>query len=308
VSRILITGGAGFIGTNLATRLTQEGHQVIVVDDLSSGYEQFIPKGAIFIKGGIESDTTLSKCFEYSPEYVVHLAALFANQNSVDHPDKDLSVNGLGTVKVLEWSKKSHVKKVLYSSSSCVYGNKEVMSEHDIDFHLDTPYAITKLLGEYYARFWSTYHNLNIVSVRLFNVYGPGDFPGMYRSVVPNFIRLAMNGRPLIITGTGNETRDFCYIDDTVDGICRALFNRTKKGEIFNIATGRESRIIDVASYINKYCNNTAEIIFQDRRDWDSVIHRQANIDKITKILGFSAKTDLDIGMKKTCDWMMKNT
>ena len=117
-----------------------------------------------------------------------------------------------------------------------------------------------------------------------------------------------MNGRPLIITGTGNETRDFCYIDDTVDGICRALFNRTKKGEIFNIATGRESRIIDVASYINKYCNNTAEIIFQDRRDWDSVIHRQANIDKITKILGFSAKTDLDIGMKKTCDWMMKNT
>ena len=289
MSRILITGGAGFIGTNLATRLTQEGHQVIVVDDLSSGYEQFIPKGAIFIKGGIESDTTLSKCFEYSPEYVVHLAALFANQNSVDHPDKDLSVNGLGTVKVLEWSKKSHVKKVLYSSSSCVYGNKEVMSEHDIDFHLDTPYAITKLLGEYYARFWSTYHNLNIVSVRLFNVYGPGDFPGMYRSVVPNFIRLAMNGRPLIITGTGNETRDFCYIDDTVDGICRALFNRTKKGEIFNIATGRESRIIDVASYINKYCNNTAEIIFQDRRDWDSVIHRQANIDKITKILGFSS-------------------
>jgi nucleoside-diphosphate-sugar epimerase len=308
MSSVLITGGAGFIGTNLTNKLMNDGYEVIIIDDLSSGYREFIHDKAIFIEGSIVNDVALSECFKYKPEYVIHLAALFANQNSVDHPDKDLSVNGLGTIKILEWSKRTAVKKVLYTSSSCVYGNKEVMDEDNENFYPDTPYAITKLLGERYANFWATHHKLDVVSVRLFNVYGPGDFPGAYRSVVPNFIKLAMHGKPLVITGTGNETRDFCYVDDTVNGICKVLFNKTNPGDVFNIATGRKTSIIEIANNINLYCNNTAEIIFQERRNWDCVIHRQAKIDKITSLLGFSAKTELDKGIKKTCDWIIKNT
>ena len=308
MSKILVTGGAGFIGSNLAAKLIKDGHQVIIIDDLSSGYKEFICQDAIFIEGSIVDDEVLSKGFEHNPDYVIHLAALFANQNSVEHPEKDLSVNGLGTIKILEWSNKTGVKKVLYTSSSCVYGNREVMNESDESFYPDTPYAITKLLGERYAKFWVTQHGMDIVSVRLFNVYGPGDFPGVYRSVIPNFIKLAIQNKPLVITGTGDETRDFCYIDDTVNGICTVLFNKTVPGDVFNIASGQRTPILKVANSINSYCNSTAKIVFQERRDWDCVIHRQAEIDKISSQFGFSAATKLDEGIKNTCEWIVKNT
>ena len=159
MSKILVTGGCGFVGINLVNRLLHDGHQVIVIDDLSSGHKQSLNNNAIFVDGSIENDDALSKCFNYKPEYLVHLAALFANQNSVDHPSRDLFVNGFGTIKILEWACKSRVKKVLYSSSSCVYGNKSMMIESDKDLQPDTPYAITKLLGENYVKFWSTYTN-----------------------------------------------------------------------------------------------------------------------------------------------------
>lgn len=305
MSKVLITGGAGFIGSNLVNKLIDDGHKVIVIDDLSSGYRESINNKAFFVEGSIVDDTALAKCFNHKPDYVIHLAALFANQNSVDNPCEDLNVNGLGTLKILEWSKNYSVRKVVYSSSSCVYGNKEIMREIDEDFYPDTPYAITKLLGERYAKFWSTHHNLDIAIVRLFNVYGPGDFPGIYRSVVPNFIKLAINGQPLIITGSGNETRDFCYIDDTVNGICLTLFNKTKPCDIFNIATGGSSSIIEVANYINLYCNNTAKIQFKDRRDWDGVINRQAEIKKISSLLGYKSEIKVIDGLKRTCDWII---
>jgi len=305
MSRVLITGGAGFIGTNIGNKLINDGHQVIVIDDLSSGYRESVNNKAIFVEGSIVDEIALTKCFNHKPDYVIHLAALFANQNSVEHPVQDLNVNGLGTLKILEWSKKSSVRKVVYSSSSCVYGNKEIMKEDDEDFHPDTPYAITKLLGERYAKFWSTHHGLDVAIVRLFNVYGPGDFPGMYRSVLPNFIKLAINNEPLIITGSGDETRDFCYVDDTVNGICLTLFNKTKPCDIFNIATGTSTSIIEIANYINSYCNNVAKIKFKDRRDWDGVVNRQADINKISSLFGYKSEIKISEGLKRTCDWLI---
>jgi len=304
VSNILITGGCGFIGTNLVKRLLQDGHEIFVIDDLSSGFKQHIHEKIVMIKGSIEDNSKLAECFSYKPDYVIHLAALFANQNSVEHPYKDLSVNGLGMINLLEWCKKTKVKKVLYSSSSCVYGNKIMMNENDNDLCPDTPYAITKLLGENYAKFWSSHHGLDVVTVRLFNVYGPGDFPGIYRSVVPNFIKLALQGKPLIITGTGYETRDFSYLEDVVEGICKVLFAETDPGDIFNIATGIKTSILEIANTINSHCKNNSEIIFEKPRKWDHVIHRQANIDKINSLLGFTPKTGIDEGIKKTCDWL----
>jgi len=305
MSRVLITGGAGFIGTNIANKLINDGHEVIIIDDLSSGYRDSVNKKANFIEGSIVDDKALAECFNYKPDYVVHLAALFANQNSIDHPCDDLNVNGLGTLKILEYSKNYNVKKVVYSSSSCVYGNKQIMREDDEDFLPDTPYAITKLLGERYAKFWSTHHGLDIAIVRLFNVYGPGDYPGMYRSVVPNFIKLAINGEPLTITGSGYETRDFCYVDDTVDGICKTLFNKTKPCDIFNIATGTSSSVLEIANYINSYCNNATKIEFKDRRGWDEVQNRQADINKISSLLGYKSEIKITDGLKRTCDWLI---
>lgn len=303
---ILITGGAGFVGRALAEQLL-ENYKVIVIDDLSSGYEKFLNKKVIFFKGSINDEMILNKAFDFKPSYIIHLAALFANQNSIDNPINDLKTNGFGFIKILEYCKKFNVKKVLYSSSSCVYGNKTIMNENDADLNPDTPYAITKLLGEHYAKFWSSHHGLDVVSVRLFNVYGPGDFPGVYRSVVPNFIKLALQGKSLTITGTGNETRDFCYIDDTVNGICKILFNKTTPGDTFNIATGKKTTILEIANIINKYCNNKSEILFDNLRDWDVVLHRQANIDKISSQLGFTPLIGIDLGLKKTCDWLKQN-
>jgi len=305
MSRVLITGGAGFVGSNIANKLINSGYEVIIIDDLSSGHRESVNSKATFIEGSIVDEVSLEKCFKCKPDYVIHLAALFANQNSVDHPVQDLNINGIGTLKILQWSKKMCVRKVVYTSSSCVYGDKEIMLESDEDFHPDTPYAITKLLGERYAKFWSTHHGLDIAIVRLFNVYGPGDFPGEYRSVIPNFIKLAINNEPLTITGTGEETRDFCYVDDTVNGICLALFSDTKPYDIFNIATGKSTSIIEIANYINLYCNNKSEIKFEARRNWDFVMSRLANINKINSLLKYKAETTINDGLQKTCDWLI---
>lgn len=307
MSKILVTGGAGFVGSNLVSSLIARGHEVIVLDDFSSGHKALVNDQAILVEGSVVDDAALSKSFELGPEYVMHLAALFANQNSVDHPDKDLEVNGLGTMKVFQWSKRFDVRKVLYVSSSCVYGNRKRMDEGNECFYPDTPYAISKLLGERYAKFWAHHHHMNIAMVRLFNTYGPGEFPGQYRNVIPNFVRLALRGEPLPITGTGEETRDFTYVDDTVRGICVVLFGDTLPGDVFNIATGQKTRIIDVAKIINNYLGNAAGIIYKPRRDWDSVVDRQACVEKINLQLGFRANADLITGIQRTCDWIRFN-
>ena len=203
--RVLITGGAGAIGSNLASELCARGNEVVVLDDLSSGYRELVPSAARLIEGSVTDDGAIAAAFAAAPDYVIHAAALFANQNSVDHPRDDLLVNGLGLIKVLESCKAARVRKVLFCSSSCVYGGKSVMREDDLELHPDTPYAITKWLGERYIRYWADYQELNAVSVRLFNIYGPGERPGRYRNVIPNFIDLALRGEPLTITGTGEE-------------------------------------------------------------------------------------------------------
>jgi UDP-glucose 4-epimerase len=301
---ILVTGGAGAIGSNVVRRLIELKHQVTVIDDLSSGDNKLLPKEAHFIQGTVENDADLKKCFDQKPNYVIHLAALFANQNSVDHPEKDLSVNGLGTLKCLEFCRSAGVKKMLYSSSSCVYGHKEVMIENDQVFGLDTPYAITKLLGEKYCSFFADHYKFDVVTVRLFNTYGPGELPGRYRNVIPNFFKLALSGQSLTITGTGDETRDFTFVSDTAEGIVKALFAQTEPGEIFNIASGRETKIQDLARSINSLTGNMAPIIKIPKRDWDKVNRRRADITKAREKLDFNPSMELTEGLKKTLEWL----
>ncbi|MCR6692196.1 MAG: NAD-dependent epimerase/dehydratase family protein [archaeon YNP-LCB-003-016] len=311
--RILITGGAGCIGSNLTRALLKaEPERIIIIDDLSASYEWNIPKHqkVIFIHGSILDEEKMKRAFSYKPHYVFHLAAHFANQNSVDHPETDLLVNGLGTLKTLEYANLTGVEKFIFASSGCsVYGSQAPLplKEDFISLHLDTPYQIHKLLGELYCNYFHNYYGLPVAIARYFNVYGPGEVPGKYRNVIPNFIWWAMHSQPLPITGTGEETRDFTYVEDIVDGTLRMGVVEEAVGEAINLASGTETRIIDLANWINEITGNKAGIIFKPRRDWDKAIRRRASIEKARKILGYEPKTDMKTGLRKVYEWIKEN-
>ncbi len=208
----IVTGGAGAIGGNLVKEILRSGRKVAVIDNLSSGSKDNCPahRNLSFYKGSILDERILGKVFLGGEkiETVFHLAAHFANQNSVEHPQEDLLTNSLGTLKLLEFFRKAKAERFVYASSSCVYGNTALDLKEYLIFDLETPYAISKLCGEQYARFYYSFHGLKIVILRYFNAYGPGDPPGRYRNVMPNFMYLALKGKPLVITGTGEETRE----------------------------------------------------------------------------------------------------
>jgi UDP-glucose 4-epimerase len=304
--RCLITGGAGAIGSHLAAKLLAHGHTVAVIDDLSSGHRELVPTSVRLIQGSIEDGAVIAQAFIKPPDWVFHLAALFANQNSVEHPDRDLAVNGVGLIKLLEGAQRAGAGKVLFTSSSCVYGNKSLMVESDSELDPETPYAVSKLAGEYYCRFWSRHHGLDTVVTRLFNTYGPHEYPGPYRNVVPNFLKLAMAGRPLSITGTGEETRDYNYVEDVVNGLIAAMQAKTPPGEIYNIASGRQTRIIDLANYINAITKNAAGIELKPRRGWDHTITRCGDSSKAKAAFGFAPVTTLEDGVARTYAWLKK--
>jgi len=283
------------------------GNEVVVLDNLSSRYSDLVPNGSRFIEWSITDNTAIATAFNPAPDYVIHAAALFANQNSVEHPQADLTVNGLGTIKVLHRCTEAHVRKLLFCSSSCVYGGKAIMREDDIDLHPDTPYAFTKWLGERYIRYWADYHGLNAVSVRFFNIYGHGERPGRYRNVIPNFFALAMRGEPLTITGTGEETRDFTFMKDAVAGVFGALAASTAPGEIINIGSGRATTILELVTKINALTGNEAGIRFAPHRGWDQVPHRMCDNERARRAFNFAVTTSLDEGLEQTLAWLKRN-
>lgn len=307
-SRVLVTGGAGAIGSNLARALSGCAESVVALDNLESGFEENISglKGVEFVKADINDEKALDRAFGRRVDVVFHLAARFANQNSVDNPLEDLATNGTGMLRLLRKCSQHGIKRFVYASSSCVYGsNQGVLREDMPRGALDTPYAITKLLGEHYVEFFNRHHKMDTVILRYFNSYGPGEYPGKYRNVIPNFFKLAINRKPLTITGTGNETRDFTFVEDTVAGTLAAGTAKSAIGETINIASGRETKIMELAEKINAICGNCAGVKFAERRQWDSITHRGASIEKAKRLLGYAPKTSLDEGLKKTYEWFV---
>lgn len=308
----VVTGGAGCIGSNLVKGLLKaKAKKIVVLDDLSSAKAWNVPTDSrvTHIEGSVLDEHALTRAFAEKPDCIFHLAALFANQNSIDHPDTDLLVNGLGTLRVLQHSNQSKVDKFVFASSGCsVYGSQAPLplKEDFVSIHLDTPYQITKLLGELYCNFFYDYYKLPVVIGRFFNVFGPGEIPGKYRNVIPNFTYWAMHHQPLPITGTGEETRDFTFVEDIVDGVLRAGAIPEAVGEAFNLASGKETKIIDLAKSINKLTGNNG-IKFVEKRDWDKIIRRRASIEKAAKVLGYKPKTTISEGLKKTVDWFRQN-
>lgn len=310
---ILVTGGAGAIGSNLARTLGKSGAKlVIVLDNLFSSYEWNVPamSNVIFINGDITNDVDLKRAFNEQPEIIFHLAAFFANQNSIDYPEKDLLVNGYGTLKILEYSKFIGIKRFVYASSGCsIYGSSAPLplKEEFMSMNLSTPYQITKMLGELYCNFFYNHYGLPVVKTRFFNSYGPGEVPGQYRNVIPNFIYWAMKGEPLPITGTGEETRDFTYVGDLVDGLLRAGYYELIIGKEFNLASGKEIKIIDLANMINEAVGNKAGINFVLRRKWDTKSRLLASVDRAKSLIGYEPKTEFEEGLMNTISWFKEN-
>ncbi len=315
---ILVTGGAGAIGSNLIIALSSlvgSNGKILVLDNLSSikakdPWNVTPLPNIMFVMGDVRSDIDLKRVFKEEPSIVFHLAAFFANQNSVDYPETSAEVDVIGQIKLLEYSRIARIEKFIYASSGCaIYGSypELPLKEEFISMHLTTPYQINKMTGEMYCNFYHHHYGLPIVNCRFFNSYGPGEVPGQYRNVIPNFIYWAMKGVSLPITGNGEETRDFTYVLDLVQGLVKAGYCKEAIGENFNLASGSEVRIIDLANMVNKATGNTAEILFRERRKWDTKPRLLASIEKAQKLINYNPMINFEDGLRTNIEWFSDN-
>ncbi len=302
---ILVTGGAGAIGSNLVRFLSNYKCKIIVLDDLSSGFRENVPhkKNVIFYEDSILNDEILKRVFKHRVDYIFHLAAHFANQNSIEYPCEDLLTNALGTLKLLEYANRHSASRFVYASSSCVYGATNKKMSEDLITRLETPYAISKLTAEEYVHFYHRHYGMNITAVRYFNAYGPYDPPGKYRSVIPNFFLKALKRQPLPIMGTGQEIRDFTFMDDIVRGTVLTLTTDISIGQVYNIGTGIGTKVIDLAKTINNITGSPGDIKFILMRKWDNVKRRLADINKSKEHIGYKPSVSLEDGLRRTWEW-----
>jgi nucleoside-diphosphate-sugar epimerase len=310
---ILITGGAGCIGSSLTrVLLNASPKKIVILDDFSASYFWNLPADPILqvIEGSILHEEKLKQVFYYKPDFIFHLAAHFANQNSIDHPETDLMVNGLGLLKVLEYSRLTEPQRFIFAGSGCsVYGSHAELpfTEGTISLTLDTPYQIHKLLGELYCNHYHSIYNIPTTIGRFFNVYGPGEVPGNYRNVIPNFIWRAMHKKPLTITGSGKQTRDFAYVTDIVNGILRMGVIDDAIGESLNLASATETTVEELANLVNEITGNEAGTIYLPQRDWDKSNRRRASIDKARRIIGYEPKMKLREGLENVYKWLVNH-
>ena len=198
---------------------------------------------------------------------------------------------------------------MVYASAGCSIAghgiDAPIREDMPVSLNLDTPYQITKALGEFYCNYYLP--KVSSVRCRFFNSYGPGEVPGRYRNVIPNFIWWAMHNQPLPITGTGNETRDFIYVEDMAWGLIQCAISPDAHGEAINLGTGIQTKIIDLAKRVIEVCGSKSEIVYHPRRDWDHSVRRQADISKAQKVLKLQPKTKVDDGIANTVAWFREN-
>lgn len=306
---VLITGGAGAIGVNLIEYLLEySSDSIIVLDNLSSGRSEFIERTnrVKFYYFDISQPEKYQFLDRYRIRKVFHLAAHFANQNSVDFPMSDAQTNALGSLHLLEYLKEKKLESFVYASSSCVYGNSKHMHEELSITPSETPYAIHKYVGELYCQYYREQYGVPTNIVRLFNSYGPYELAGEYRNVIPNFIDAALKGVPIKITGTGDEKRDFTYVADTCHLLNLVSEHVGTRCEIFNSGTGEGTSIIDLVHSIEQVLGFSVEVEYHPRRSWDHVIERKSDIKKAQSVLGYSPSVGLREGLSKTMEWHQK--
>lgn len=313
--KILVTGGAGFIGSHIVERLLKEGISVVVLDNFSSGKrDNLLFVNSCLLKDGqyklIEGDIRdYSVCCNACKgvDVVLHQAALRSVPKSMDNPYEYNDVNINGTLNVLKAAKECKVKRVVFASSSSIYGDTDKFPEKEITYPLlISPYALTKLTGEYYCRIFSHNFGLETVSLRYFNVYGQRQaLDDEYAVVIPKFIDCMLKGKQPPIYGTGQQSRDFTYIDNVVEANILATIVKGVSGEVFNVASGEDYSILELVKILNKIMNKSIKAVFMPPRQGD-VFKTLADISKIKKLLGYEVKVDFKEGMKRTVEWFEK--
>lgn len=306
MSRFLVTGGAGFIGSHIVKALVKKGNSIRVLDNFSSGTEENlkeVSKKIELIRGDIRNKSTCLKASR-GIDFVLHQAALKSVNESLKNPKEYNAVNIQGTLNMLEASRDNRIKNFVFASSTAVYGEAKrfPIREDDLPRPI-SPYALTKLTAEHYCRVFSRNYGLNTVCLRYFNVFGPGQtVDDEYAGVIPKFITLMLNNKTLPIYGDGRQSRDFIYIDNVVQVNCLAAKKRNLKGEVFNIAVGRDYSILALVEILNKVLGKNMSPNFMPRRSGD-IFKSQADISKAKKILGFNPKINFIQGLKSTMQY-----
>ena len=301
--RILVTGGAGFVGAAVTSRLVDAGARVTVLDDLFTGKAEAVPTGATLIQGSV-TDAQLVKELVSDHSLVLHLAArnIIA---STANPLDDYATNIGGTLNVLLAARDSKVDRVVYSSSASVYGNpRSIPINEDDALWTLSPYAVSKLGGENYCTAFSESYGLRVATVRYSNVYGPGQRPdNPYAGVVSKFLVEAHAGRPITVHGDGEQTRDYTFIDDAVEATLLAAVHPRAEGEVFNVGTGIETSVNRLAASIGEALGVEIDLRHVDRRDIDNIRRRVVNIEKIRRMLRWTPQWTLDRGLVETANW-----
>ena len=324
-SSILVTGGAGFVGSNLVKRLLMlDIEKVCVVDNLLSSERVNIPDDARvqFIEGSIADDKILGDINDEF-DYIFHLSTYHGNQSSMANPLVDHENNLLTTIKLLERVKEfKRLDKWVYSAAGCAVAEKTFDEAHatkedaPISIKMDSPYSISKIVGEFYAVYYHERQGIPTVRARFQNVYGPGEILGagrwrgtpatVWRNVVPTFVYKSLLGESLPLENGGDSTRDFIFVEDIVEGLLSCA-DRGVPGEVYNLASGVETSIRELARMINEFTGNAAAPTIKPARNWDHSGRRFGSTVKSKRDLGFQAAIPIVEGLQKTIAWTRQN-
>ncbi len=303
---VLVTGGAGFIGSHVVARLIQRGHRVRVMDDLSSGRREHVPDGTAFHEDSITDAGALRLAVD-GVDAVVHLAAIASVTRSVEAPSATHEVNLTGTIRLAEAAVAAGVPKLVYASSAAVYGTTERDAHHEDAAPAPiTPYAIDKLTGETYLRFFANEHGLDARALRFFNVYGPRQLPSSpYAGVIALFATALLEGRPVTVFGDGEQTRDFIAVSDVAAIVTRHVEEAANAGamQVMNVCNGSRISLHDLIAVLGDVTDQTAEIHYRDVRNGD-IRHSRGSDERLTSWFAERPRTPLGDGLQRVVDWM----
>ena len=310
MSTYLVTGGAGFIGSNIVGELLQRGHSVRIIDDFSTGREENIKdflSQVELIEGDIRNHDSVERAVK-GADYILHQAALASVPRSIADPEATNQVNVQGTLNLLDAARKNSVKRFVYASSSSVYGDSEELPKVEtMPSNPKSPYAVSKLAAEWYCRVYSGIYKLPTVSLRYFNVFGPKQDPNsQYSAVIPLFIKALLRGEQSTIFGDGEQSRDFTYIENVVNANLLACEADVNGGEVFNIACGTRYTLNELYNKLKELIGADVEPIFEPTRSGD-VKHSQANIDQISSALQYRISVEFDKGLERTVHWYQQS-
>ncbi len=293
----LVTGGAGFIGSHLVKSLLEKGHKVRVLDDFSNSDRSQVPAGVELFEGSLTDFEVVQKAVA-GTDGIFHLGAEVSVPKSLKNPAGTLEVNARGTLLLLEAMKSHNVKRLVYSSTSAVYGDQgDAVHAEDLSPRPMSPYAYSKLTGEYFIKSYSHLYDFNTVIFRYFNVYGSGQSPDSpYAAVIPILLDKIKNNQPFTIFGDGLQCRDFVSVSDVVRANQLAI-ESDMKGEILNIGSGQSVTLLELIQILEKISGKKVEVTHKDAREGDIKLST-ANVEKAKKLLGFEAATNLEAGLK----------